>query len=78
MYEIVRPGHPKWKDFVEKLEETCNFKTVKGKTTWDCSGDLSFARTILEEMQDVDIERTLEWFEEHGGFCDCEILLNIA
>jgi hypothetical protein len=31
----------------------------------------------MSEMGGVDIPASLEYFEEHGGYCDCEILLNV-
>ena len=32
----------------------------------------------LEELKQFKIDRikTLEWMESHGGYCDCEILMN--
>jgi hypothetical protein len=32
----------------------------------------------MEDMGKIDINRTLADFEDHGGFCDCEILWNVA
>ena len=29
-------------------------------------------------MIDVDIPRSLAWFESQGGYCDCEIVMNIG
>jgi hypothetical protein len=28
-------------------------------------------------MDSIDVEKTIEFFHEHGGHCDCEILLNV-
>jgi len=69
----------RWNEFVTRLagEEGCNF-TEDGK--WQCSGksERPFATNILEKMGNIDIPATMEYFEEHGGFCDCEILFNVA
>jgi hypothetical protein len=31
----------------------------------------------MTEMGNVDIPASIAFFEEHGGYCDCEILLNV-
>lgn len=28
-------------------------------------------------MGGIDIESTMEFFNSHGGYCDCEILFNV-
>lgn len=81
--QIVNPQHPLWENFCERLEgaEGCDFKTDEnGKITWKCKGgmDKSKARTILETMENVNIDATLNYFKRHGGHCDCEILFNVA
>jgi hypothetical protein len=40
--------------------------------------DLEQATHILEEMEGLDIESTLAFLRQHGGYCDCEILLNVV
>jgi hypothetical protein len=35
------------------------------------------ARAILSNME-CDITASLEFFREHGGHCDCEVLFNVA
>ena len=32
----------------------------------------------LREQKVVDIEGTLEMFRQRGGYCDCEVLLNVV
>lgn len=78
------PGHLRWEEFVGRLEggEGCNFKVVKGKTTWKCKGgeNKDRATAILKKMskqEPIDIEGTLRFFESRGGYCDCEILFNV-
>jgi hypothetical protein len=79
---LMWPGHASWTDFVEKLEgpDGCDFKKDEnGKTTWRCKGgkDKSLAAAIMQSMGDVDIPASLAYFEQLGGFCDCEILFNV-
>ena len=51
--------------------------------TWRCGNDGSggskhrYAEAVLIELGGIDIDGTLEFFREHGGYCDCEILLNV-
>jgi hypothetical protein len=84
MKQIMKPGHPKWWEFIKALEgpDGCNFREREedGKTAWNCGGgtDQSLARAILEKMGDIDIESSLAYFTERGGHCDCEILFNVV
>jgi hypothetical protein len=79
--KTMTPRHPLWKKFAERLDgpEGCNFKDINGKFTWSCKGgmDKSKAKAILESMADIDVEKSLAYFDEHGGHCDCEILFNV-
>jgi hypothetical protein len=66
---ILKPTHHMWgyffKHLSEKLEKT------------ECSGDLSITETILKTIFDIDVEKTIEFFEENGGYCACEVMKNI-
>ena len=67
--QILNFDHELWDEFEDAM--------------WDrpqCDGTTRSARSILENLaQDalIDIEGTLSWFEVMGGFCDCEIFLNV-
>ena len=86
----MTPRHPRWKRFVALLEgpEGCNFRDKgpdckdRSRYTWTCNGgnDHTLARTILEGMgfSEPAIQNSLEYFTEHGGCCDCEIVFNVA
>jgi hypothetical protein len=76
--------HESWDEFTERLAgpEGCNFRwDENGEMRWQCAGgnDKSLAIGILQRMgEDIDIPASLAYFEEHGGFCDCEIVFNVA
>ena len=75
--------HQNWEKFCELLEgpEGCNFKKdKKGKTTWNCDAKTkSHAERILRKyFPKIDIKETFEYFDNNGGYCDCEILFNVA
>lgn len=76
--QTMTPEHQRWAEFCERLAgpEGCDF-TEDGK--WKCHGgtDKRFATAILTDMGGVDIPATLRFFEENGGYCDCEILFNV-
>ena len=85
--EIMTPEHDLWKEFSEKLEgpEGCNVKKPQdAPMTWECAGgedkenDFTFATAILQGMEGIDVEGSLEYFTENGGHCDCEILFNVG
>lgn len=81
----MTPAHPAWDDFCERLEgvEGCNFHydDDEGKTRWTCSAKQSYehAFAILRaHWPDVDLGASATYWQEHGGYCDCEILFNVA
>ena len=81
--KIMQPKHPRWEEFCERLNgpEGIDYKQEKdGRWTWKCSGgeDKSLATAILKTMPEIDIEASLKYFEDNGGHCDCEILLNVV
>lgn len=64
--------------FLKRLEgkEGCAF-TAK---TWHCDGTFKKSKAILKKMKFSEEEtgRILDIAQEHGGYCDCEILFNAA
>ena len=41
-----------------------------------CKGDLTLLKKYCEN-KNIDKEALIEWFRQHGGYCDCEILANV-
>jgi hypothetical protein len=70
---------PGWKTFVALLEQKVNFRTMRnGNTTWTCDGKLTFTRQILRsKFPGVSIEKTIKYLQDRGGYCDCEVLMNV-
>jgi len=83
--EIMNTDHELWNEFAARLEGPggCNFrredKNDPNSLTWKCAGGMNkdFAIAILKTMPNIDIERSVAFFDEHGGHCDCEILFNV-
>ncbi len=83
---VMTPQHPRWSEFADRLygPEGCNFVEEPEHDghptfTWQCGSgtDKTFAETILRTIDGVDVEGSLQYFEAHGGYCDCEILFNV-
>jgi hypothetical protein len=81
--EIMDLDNPRWEKFISRLagEEGCNFRETDGKAVWDCNGDKNRPSTcaILADMGFTadQIASSLSYFESNGGYCDCEIILNV-
>lgn len=82
--DVMTPKHPRWNEFCTRLEgpEGCAFVEQEPgnpkSVTWKCSSRPNFelATPILKAMG-VDVESSIAYFREHGGYCDCEILFNV-
>jgi Protein of unknown function (DUF2695) len=66
--EVMTTEHPRWIEFCEALAEAI----TEDRCYSECAG----AREILVGYN-VHIEDSVEYFNENGGFCDCEILMNV-
>ena len=81
MPEILTPRSPRWSLFAKLLDDTMTEGLPKG--TWRCGNDGSggskhrYAVAVLTELGGIDIGGTLVFFRRHGGYCDCEVLLNV-
>lgn len=87
--QLMTPDNPRWEEFISRLEgpEGCNFQAeyddegevIVDTVTWECGGgeDKSKAAAILNTMPEIDVAASLIFFEEYGGFCDCEIVFNV-
>jgi Protein of unknown function (DUF2695) len=77
----MSPTHPEWAAFCDALagEVFGDFEDVEaGKFSSHCQHDHRRTRSLLvNKWPQVDVEATLKLFREHGGFCDCEVLLNV-
>jgi uridine phosphorylase len=45
---------------------------------FDCDGEPNRLKTTALLLDyDVDVAASLAYFEEHGGYCDCEVVFNV-
>ena len=69
--KVMTPQHPLWKEFTHRLTDILSANGCTSKTDRPC------ANRVLKTMIGVDVDGSLKYFEEHGGYCDCEILMNV-
>jgi hypothetical protein len=74
--EILTPKHKYWPALRFRLDQMVNTH-IEGKPVSDCNYDLRHTIKILKSLPNIDIEGTLDFFEDHAGFCDCEVLMNV-
>jgi Protein of unknown function (DUF2695) len=77
--DTMDPTHPDWVAFCGALSSRLTVEGVGSKFSWNCQHDHRHTRSLLaDEWPQIDAEATLELFQEHAGFCDCEVLLNVS
>jgi hypothetical protein len=68
--EIMTMAHPMWESFTESIDTLLESRK--------CDNKLSFATELLVDMRRFDVDASLDWLENHGGYCDCEVLMNVV
>lgn len=78
---VMTPEHPSWSKFTKQLggPQGCHFREQRGEFLFNCDGshERPKATAILKGFAGINVEASLQYFEEHGGYCDCEILFNV-
>jgi hypothetical protein len=79
---LMTPAHPRWHEFADRLGERVQFETDEGDVPvrWRCFHSHVGCVDVMHAMgvDWADTDATLIWFQAHGGYCDCEVLFNIA
>ncbi|MFZ0218459.1 MAG: DUF2695 domain-containing protein [Candidatus Dormiibacterota bacterium] len=83
--EPILPRHPRWDEFLERLTGPDGMGLTGHDLSdmrWTCFGgeDKRFSRRALQAMgrSERAIEVSLAYFENHGGYCDCEVWMNVG
>jgi hypothetical protein len=71
MTDILNTESPRWDEFADRLVDELPGVTLA------CDHSYRAAKQIMTDMGGVDIPASIEFFQQHGGYCDCEILLNV-
>jgi len=89
MAMILTREHPQWDQFIQILEGAVYFHEVdmpgegEPQIYCQCKGDLTRSvatlafMTALGIVDDIDVDGTVQYFEANGGYCDCEVLVNV-
>lgn len=76
---LITPGHPRWEEFLDRLTGPLALDVRGGG--WHCAGgeDKRHSRRILLAMglSPAAVAANLAFFEQHGGYCDCEVWMNV-
>lgn len=67
---IMTMFNPRWPEFLEKLGSTISAEKCDSST-------LRLSVRLLRSMDGIDVEKSLAFFRANGGYCDCEVLLNV-
>lgn len=77
MSNVMDMDNPRWDEFLELLDK----ELARDDFTEACDAttDKPLARRALVRMglTSGEIAATFEFLESRGGFCDCEIFLNV-
>lgn len=69
--EVMTKEHPLWNKFCNMLDFRLTYAPCDAET-------LTQSEDILKRyFPDINVEKSLEYFRNHGGFCDCEVLMNV-
>ena len=88
MQNIMTPEHPDWREFIYLLEvavegQGCIGDGVQVDPATGRQVRLHQAhhahamRVLAQTWPDVDVEESISFFQQNGGYCDCEVLLNV-
>jgi len=88
--EVMTPKSPRWEQFCDAIDSAVGLLGCGGDGTqldretrnvippnpdWPTHAP---TKRVLALMGDVDVEASIKFFEGHGGFCDCEVMLNVV
>lgn len=67
--DVLTPKSRRWHNFVIALGNMLAKEA--------CDHTLQKTTTVLTYMAGINADKTLRYFQERGGHCDCEVLLNV-
>jgi hypothetical protein len=77
MTEILTPSSGRWGTFTEALDHAVQVSGCDGSEPGTGPIKHRHAKRIMAAMGNVDVPGSIAYFEAHGGYCDCEILMNV-
>ena len=88
--EVMTPKSPRWDEFCDGLDKALGLLDCGGDGTqldrktgkviplnpdWPTH---ALTKRVLTLMRHVDVEASIDFYEQHGGCCDCEVMLNVV
>jgi hypothetical protein len=79
----MTPKDTRWEEFASRLEESLapevdqyGHKIIR----WWCGGTHHHCVDVLRGMglDAGDVEASLAYFRDRGGYCDCEVMFNVV
>jgi Protein of unknown function (DUF2695) len=67
--KILTPENPQWMTFLGML--------AGAHCAHGCQHDYRHSEKIMTDIGGIDIPESIAFFQKHGGFCDCEVGLNV-
>lgn len=68
---VMSPHHPLWRVFYNILCVRLDSHPCDART-------LTQSKFVLKEFfPKINMRKTIKYFKNHGGFCDCEVLMNV-
>jgi hypothetical protein len=64
------------RELLDHLERSILVKLDDGQIAARCDHTLKYTKKYLQDIG-VWRDELVEWFEEHGGYCDCEVAYNV-
>lgn len=68
---VLTPINPLWEDFADKLAAAIRAEACDAEP-------LRLSGRLLAGMGGIDVGKSLAYFRANQGFCDCEVLRNVA
>ena len=66
----LHPDHDRWAEFVNEMLWSCDYTNCDHNTN-------RITRDVLRKMKGIKVAKTLMFFRSLGGYCDCEVMLNV-
>ena len=67
--EILNKKHPYWR--------AVNYRLYIALLNHRCDHSFDLTEQILFSLPNINVGGTLDFFMEHGGYCDCEVYMNV-
>ena len=68
---VMTPLNPRWVGFVSRLADAVRAEGCDAES-------LRLTERLLRGMDGIDAARSVEFFRANGGYCDCEVLMNVG